>query len=123
MRLTYKIARNIDEVVELSKIALKNRLCVSGWMLQGRLYDMVNFPEKGAVTAIVIGYHEGVPVGVAALCWGRTVNVFVRAAMRKQGIGTKLLKRLKMPDNPNFLSGIEGSHIFYRKAMKEVRKG
>jgi hypothetical protein len=124
MKLTYKVSKNNQEVIELSKIALRHKLFVPGWMLQGILSDKVHFIDtksKAGIKQIAIAYVLKVPIAVAIVEPNNQVMIFVRLIMRKKGIGTKLLSKLDLPKHPRFLDGVDGSHIFYRKAMKSIK--
>lgn len=73
---------------EACKLALKHRLYVSGWMLNGQLRGGAKY---GAVRHASIYTQAGVPVGVTVVTNANDIQVFVRKSHRRKGIGSKLV--------------------------------
>lgn len=111
-------------------IALKNRLYVSGWMLSSHLKAI----RDGKINSIVkLQYEDGKPVGVVTMnrpyegfdpehfdTKVTNVEIFVKKAYRKKGIGRKLIAQL---ENCPKLGGwgVDGSQRFWKKVGVGVR--
>ena len=84
-------------------IGRKYRLCAEWGVMQHWFRD----PEY--VVAMSIAYHLGIPVGMAMLMKkgrgfdGSRVGVFVRRAMRRQGVGKRLVSLVKKRTEQGFL--------------------
>lgn len=102
---------------ELAKIAIKNRLFVSGWLLNSVLHQIKN----GTLLAkVVLHYENNTPVAVAvnivdASYFDYKTMVFVRKTQRNKGIGSKILKELDAPKNSQVGKGVNESVNFWLK--------
>lgn len=110
---------NFGEPIKLIK---KHRLYVNLWMIK----EIVNYheEEEPVIEAILILFKDNIPIGVLVDsgdydgCF--TIGVFVRKAERRKGYGTKLIMEYKKHypyKNIFWDRGIQGSGIFYRKAL------
>ena len=88
MKYSIKYGSSYPNILGLSKLALKHRLFVSGWNLNGILH----YPNE--IQSIVIAEINTTPVGVAIICQHNHIMVFVRKKHRRQNIGTALVKKI-----------------------------
>jgi len=82
---------------EACKLALKHRLFVAGWMLNGQLHRGASRDSDryGGVLHAAVYLEGGVPVGVAVVTHYSDIQVFVRKSERRNGIGSKLVSHMK----------------------------
>lgn len=118
MSINYLIYEN-DMAITGAKIAVRNKLYVSGWDLSYFLREFINKEISGF---IILAIEDGYPVGVLAAEEDGFIMLFVRKAKRKQGIGTELFKRASEILNEKIKHdfGTDGSHIFFTKTKEKV---
>lgn len=112
----------------LAKIALYNRLYVSGWMLSGYLKDICedSYYHGGLnKCGIALVYLKGIPVSISLLHPSGELNSFTRKSMRKKGFGKIAVSRLVaesiVKTGANYAyghsSGIDGCFHFFSKSL------
>ena len=89
-RLKFSLYKKPDDIIEAARIALKNRLYVSGWQLFNWFQTAKFYPTD--VEGIVLAFREEIPVAVLFAYRDQTSGVFVRKCERRQGIGTDMVK-------------------------------
>lgn len=119
---------NLSIVVEQSKvglrrqilIALKHRLYRPGWMLYGQYKAWLDNIPTGM--KIAIAYADADPIGIAVLD-GTTsyqdLQLYVKTAYRRQGIGRRMVRRLKPVVGFSWHLGTKESPWFF-EAMKDM---
>lgn len=100
-----------------AEIALKNRLFVSGWLLN----KILNQVKNGFISAnLEIYYENELPVGVAVNITEENYNdyktmIFVKKSYRNKGIGSKLIKQLNPSIDSMVGKGVPNSVNFWVK--------
>lgn len=92
---------------ELAKQAFQSKLFVPGWSLQGVLKRLIT-NNLGQGEAILLASISEVPVGVSTLSDGH-IEVYVKKAYRRYGIGTLLVRTIKQKHKDEFVWGSEGN--------------
>lgn len=110
-----------SEIKNNCDIALKNRLYVSGWSMSGEYLRGRKYGSS-YLEYIDIYYIESKPVGAITLTVVNGLNIFVKKAYRRKGIGSILLSKMKesldIQDWSEALygeCGIEGYEEFFHK--------
>lgn len=109
--------KQLTEAQKNAKIALSNRLYVSGWCLNEDLHEILKSQNEKSVVELY--YKDDVPVGVAV--YHRSlIQVFVRAKFRRMGIGTKLINQVKrkVKKLDGHGTGVKGSDEFWKKVLQ-----
>lgn len=117
MTINFLKFKTPDEIRSGAKLALKNRLFVSGWEMSHFLKDYIEC-SVDELKPIVIAMCDKVPIGCLML-YGNVYSIFVRKAYRRQGIGTALMKEMNLiTDVKDYVgdSGIHGSGRFFESA-------
>ena len=99
-----------DNLAAGARLALRNRLYVSGWSLSGHYVDMMNDQEDGE---IAIGFLDGEPICAVVSDLGQ-VMAFCRKALRRRGYTSACLAKLNT-DGQVCETGVTGSEAFWRK--------
>lgn len=96
-------------LIEGAKLALKNRLYVSGWQLSCDLQHLVQ--GLGPNNVLVIGFLDDIPISVALRHY-RHLEAFCRKAHRGNGYASKCLSRI---DKTNCMAGegLKGTKKFW----------
>ena len=82
------------KAARLARIALRNRLYVSGWSLTTDLQKIRHRPLRG--DCVSIAYEDNEPVSVAMVLDGDSmIMTFTRKAYRRKGYGTEAVKGLR----------------------------
>lgn len=106
-----------DSVKEGVNIALKNRLFVSGWSLNGDLKEAKNCTENKKIS---IAFENNIPIGVA-FDDGTQIEAFVRKSKRRKGIGSKLVNLVKTENSKAGIGLKMGqSEKFWKKNNVEI---
>lgn len=72
-------------------IAIRNRLFVAGFVLHGNLCDV---RDGYSTSTVILHYVNDVPVAVYNEKYCYQIQVFVRKAFRRQGIGSILVNQI-----------------------------
>jgi predicted GNAT family acetyltransferase len=107
--LIYQVSSTDEQTIEFAKIALRNRLFVSQWALNGILHQAIKEPQKFEI-AITIP-----PIAVAVLEQQTFLSVFVKKKYRQQGIASSLLKLLQVDRQTEVCLGISESRFLFEK--------
>lgn len=91
MNIVYKTAVGKQQTIEFCKIAKSNRLFVGGWNLICHLNSIVNGYSDPVEIEISLAYDGDKPIAIAFKEHG-TLQCFVRAAYRRKGIGSQVIK-------------------------------
>jgi GNAT superfamily N-acetyltransferase len=113
MSIIYKTAAGKAQIIEFCQIAKTHRLCIPGWNLICDLNSVVNGYTDPIEVEISLAYDGDKPIAIA-LKYHKVVQCFVRAAYRRKGIGSEVIKP-HMDKNVRTLSGTVHSKSFWRK--------
>lgn len=113
MTITYKTAAGKAQTIEFCQIAKTHRLCIPGWNLICDLNSVVNGYTDPVEIEISLAYDGEKPVGIA-FKYRTTLQCFIRAAYRRKGIGSEVIKP-HMNNKVRTLSGTVHSKAFWRK--------
>ena len=122
-----------DTLCEGATLARKHRLYVTNWLMfkeYKKAMSTIN-PTKNKDKVISIAYLAGVPVACAFTDSRPLTQLFVRKALRRQGIGSKLFDehwkwwtRNVRKDykyfQPTVYAGVDGSEKFWQYLGMEV---
>lgn len=99
-----------SELAEGARLALKHRLYINGWCLQGELEDM---ERPHAIGKIALGFMLGIPIVI--VCHnGYQAMAFCRKILRGHGYASECLKALN-PQGMIADEGIAGTAAFWAK--------
>lgn len=93
-----KISIRKVPVSKAAELAIKNRLFVNGWRLRYILHDIIRFPDWRSDFKACMAFVGDTPVGICLRINYKSNNqlmVFVKKLYRHNGIGKKLVCRLK----------------------------
>lgn len=113
MTITYKTAAGKAQTIEFCQIAKTHRLCIPGWNLICNLNSVVNGYTDPVEVEVSLAYDGDKPIGIAFKCQS-TLQCFVRAAYRRKGIGSEIIKA-HTQQKCRTLSGTKHSKAFWRK--------
>jgi len=103
-----------EEKLEATKIAIRNRLYVNGWLLREYLETALKNPNS--VRQISIAWDCGVPVAIMFQKKFGMVSFYVKLAYRRNGIGTMLSSRIMDTSNISAKLGLPVvSELFFKK--------
>jgi hypothetical protein len=107
-----------DKVAVGAKIALTNRLFVSGWHLSWELRLAIQRPD---MYELAVTYKDNIPVAVALMRFRKSgppsIGAFCRKKERKNGYAKLAVQSLKPPKKILFGDGINGSEKFWGKVL------
>lgn len=116
--ITVKIGIKESAII-LAKIALYNRLYVSGWEMSHTLQHIIR-KENRDNECVSLVYHNGIPVSISIHEWCGRVQCFTRKAKRKQGFGRLAVNNV-LEHSGNKIKynemGIKGSRDFFYKVL------
>lgn len=138
MRLRYQSSISFP-IDQLAQLCLDYKLFRKGWNLENKLRRIVTSPDVQKASHLIVAYCDGFPVGVVCVegdlriysrfdptkrcrtCvdTGTQVAFYVRRTWRHNGIGRKLVRRLR--EERGTLKGLialrgeSRSHHFFRR--------
>lgn len=114
--------------VLLAKMALSNRLYVSGWELNRIFHRIIKFSNVlGTATCMV--YKNNIPIAITVICkYTGDISSFTRKAERNKGFGKLSIQSLLQAIEPDWLdmpvvghnTGSLGCDMFFKKCGLEV---
>lgn len=116
-----------DDCQKLAKIALSNRLYVSGWELSYYLQHIIqSSTTQHTQSGITLIFKDDKPVSVCLLAHGGEINTFTRKAMRKNGLGKLAVNQMMKYKPPVYNAyghgnGVVGASSFYKKCNVPMR--
>ena len=121
--LRFTTVRTPDRIAKAAKILRKHHLYLNG----GEMFRWTDYYNIYCIKAFTIVTYQDEPIaaGIRYITqWRIDVNtgIFVKAAYRRQGIGSEVLKRLKLP-NVKFTvgEGLTASVPFYSKHQRRFK--
>lgn len=126
-----KVHYSFDEgAVKIAKIALRNKLYVSGWELSYEFQRIITYCGQNG-KAICLVYKDDIPVAVTIICkYTGNISSFTRKKERLQGFGKLAIHTLiqNTPENwTNYVikghnMGSYGCDVFFEKCGLYVFK-
>lgn len=138
MRLRYQSSNEIP-IDQLAQLCLDTKLFRKGWNLETKLQRILSDEATQKESQLIVALHEGVPVGVVCVegalklftrshpasrrrqlvAQGTQVAFYVRRRCRRQGIGRRLVRRLRKErgsmEGLIALRGEYASHLFFHR--------
>lgn len=134
----------VQPAVEAARAALKARLYVPGWSLQGYFSYIIHNPTGAGLRFRIslayqrrnfnglghpdlnfdgLVYRELTPIGVGYYdARSNAVATFVKPKHRRKGVGTRLVEALEPPKQWGCKHGIYGSDQFWNQFGKNMPK-
>jgi GNAT superfamily N-acetyltransferase len=110
MNISIEVSTCDEHAKMLCKIALYARLFVNGWALNKIMHTILRGGHRGSIVALA--WLDETPIGVSISTTNGVLQVFVRKAHRRKGIGSKLVNAVKR-DKDIADEGIKGSGAFW----------
>lgn len=101
---------------EGAKIALANRLYVSGWNLSGELLS-IRDGNLSRDTRVGIKFVDDVAVSVVILHYNTTM-AFCRKSYRRNGFCSSIAREMGLKPTVRYDEGIDGSMVFWKKVFR-----
>jgi len=122
--LTIKLAQSEDEKIKFAKLALKNRLYVSGWCLSKELINLC-VSDNSLDYDVCMAFYGGFSVGISIIRkyeWPipNSIMFFVKKSFRKNGIATnmlELMKTKKLKIKANYNCSVDGIKFFEKVGL------